>query len=160
MGGKVGASNPQVPQVADGPDELWSLMIEFVLSQKGWWVSVCAAVVALVFRVPVGRTTALAYSGAEAGTMPAGSADVPGEEEEPQPASAVMTASARRRKRKASKRGDRRCGIGRSYSRTHMGASRGEMSRCPARRRCASGIACTPSAGGLAPLPACRSCWD
>ena len=97
----------------------------------GWWVSVCAVAVALVFRVPLGRTTALAYSGAAAGTMPAGSADVPGEEEEPQPASAVvMTASASRMTRKASKRGDRRCGTGRSYSRTHAGASR-QVSRSP-----------------------------
>ena len=64
--------------------------------------------------------------------MPAGSADVPGEEEEPQPASAVvMTASASRMTRKASKRVDRRCGTGRSYSRTHAGASRGEVSRSP-----------------------------
>ena len=42
-----------------------------------WWVSALPAASASVFSAPLGRTLAPMYSAAEAGTAPAGSAEVP-----------------------------------------------------------------------------------
>ncbi len=61
---------------------------------SAWCVSACPAASASVFRLPDGRTTAPTYTGAEAGTTPAGSALVPVEEPEPQPASAAVSVAS------------------------------------------------------------------
>ena len=64
---------------------------------RRWWVSAAPAAARRSSARRSGRTTAPAYSGAEAGTTPAGSAAVPGACEEPQPASARDRGQRRQR---------------------------------------------------------------